>query len=447
MKNECCLYIYVGYAVCLFEEFWVLLHFSFAKIGNFSFASYLFTIFFHASSKKPTQIATFATHSSDYFMVNQRIIPILLLITFLTSACGSKSGSDAGGTDIFTSACYTPSDATGFSITSAPDGESTLLTVGNPWQGADSVASRLLLLRGGEEVPDGFQGAVLREGKAKRIVAMSSTYIAMLDALDELDRVAAVSGMRYIANENLRSRADRIIDVGNEQNADFELLVAAQPDLVLLYGVGGPSAMASKLDQLGIPYIYIGDYLEQSPLGKAEWIVAIGEIVGRRDKAIAFYNAVKARYEALTASVDSMAARPKVMLNSPYGDSWFMPGTENYMVRLINDAGGDYMLTENVGDTSVPVDMEKAYMLVGEADVWLNPGQITSNDELQRLLPRFADAEVVRHGRVFNNNARSTEAGGNDFYESGTLNPDLILADLIAIFRGSEPQTYYKQLK
>lgn len=446
MKNECCLYIYVGYAVCLFEEFWVLLHFSIAKIGIFFFRPISFCRFFSVCLEK-TVANCYLCHSFNNIMSKKLLITVLLLLPLLFSACGSKTGSDAGGTDTFTSVCYSPGDASGFVISAAPGGESTLLTVRNPWQGADSVASRLLLLRGGEEVPEGFQGAVLREGEAKRIVAMSSTYIAMLDALDELDRVVAVSGLRYIANERLLSRGDMIIDVGNEQNADFEQLVAAQPDLVLLYGVGGPSAMAAKLDQLGIPYIYIGDYLEQSPLGKAEWIVAIGEIVGRRDEAIAYYEAVKSRYEALAASVDPTSERPKVMLNSPYGDSWFMPGTRNYMVRLINDAGGDYLLTENVGDTSVPVDMEKAYMLVREADFWLNPGQITSRDELKRQLPRFADAEVVRQCRVFNNNARSTEAGGNDFYESGTLNPDLVLADLIAIFSGSQPQTYYKQLK
>lgn len=375
-----------------------------------------------------------------------RHLSILLPILIFLSGCGNKSANQANASEGPTTAVYSPRDASGFSITSAPGCESTLLTVYNPWQGADSVSSQLLLLRGGEEAPEGFSGSVLREGQARRIVAMSSTYIAMLDAVDALDRVAAVSGMRYIANGRLRARSD-IADVGNEQDADFEQLVAAQPDLVMLYGVSGPSAMASKLDQLGIPYIYIGDYLEESPLGKAEWIVAIGEIVGRRDEAVAFYDAVKSRYETLAASVDSSAVRPKVMINSPYGDSWFMPATGNYMVRLIADAGGDYLLPDNVGTKSTVIDMEKAYMLVQEADVWLNPGQASSLDELNRQLPRFADADVVTAGQVFNNNARSTSGGGNDFYESGAINPDIVLADLIGIFNGSDSLTYYKRLK
>ncbi len=375
-----------------------------------------------------------------------RRLYVLLPILIYFSGCVNKT-SHTDATEEFTTVIYSPRDASGFSITSAPGCESTLLTVYNTWQGADSVASHLLLLRGEEEAPEGFSGAILREGQARRIVAMSSTYIAMLDAIDALDRVAAVSGMRYIANERLRARSNEIADVGNEQDADFEQLVAAQPDLVLLYGVSGPSAMCDKLDQLGIPYIYIGDYLEESPLGKAEWVVAIGEIVGRRNEAVAFYDAVKSRYETLAASVDSTAFRPKVMINSPYGDSWFMPATGNYMVRLITDAGGDYLLPDNVGNKSTTIDMEKAYMLVHEADIWLNPGQTTSLDELKRQLPRFADADVVASGHVFNNNARSTSGGGNDFYESGAVNPDKVLADLICIFNGSDSLTYYKRLR
>ncbi len=116
--------------------------------------------------------------------------------------------------------------------------ESVLITVTNPWQGADSVTTWLFIARNGEEIPEGFAGQAL-EGDAKRIVAMSSTHIAMLDAIGEVGRVAGVSGIDYISNPDIQARRDSIGDVGYEGNINYELLLSLDPDLVLLYGVNG----------------------------------------------------------------------------------------------------------------------------------------------------------------------------------------------------------------
>lgn len=103
----------------------------------------------------------------------------------------------------------------------------------NPWQGADSVTTRLFISRNGEPVPEGFDGQVL-EGDAQRIVAMSSTHIAMLDAIGETARVVGVSGLDYISNPDIQARRDSIGDVGYEGNINYELLLSLDPDLVLL---------------------------------------------------------------------------------------------------------------------------------------------------------------------------------------------------------------------
>ena len=141
----------------------------------------------------------------------------------------------------------------------------------NPWQGSDSVTTRLFISRDGEKAPAGFDGSVL-EGDAKRIVAMSSTNIAMLDAIGKVSHLVGISGMDYVSNPYVRSHRDSIVDVGYDGNINYEMILAADPDIVLLYGVNGASSMEHKLKELNIPYMYVGDYLEESPLGKAEWI-------------------------------------------------------------------------------------------------------------------------------------------------------------------------------
>lgn len=370
----------------------------------------------------------------------------LLAVSLMSVSCSH------GGGDIreFDRLVYTPHFASGFDIRGAEGRESVILTVTNPWQGADSVTTRLFIARGGEEVPDGFDGQVL-EGDAERIVAMSSSHIGMLDAIGSAGNIAGVSGINFITNPTIQKRRDNIGDIGFEGNINYELLVSLDPDLVLLYAIREANSMEGKLRELGIPYLYVGEYLEESPLGKSEWLVALAETVGKREEGERIFAEIPVRYDSLRRVVAENALdAPSVMLNTPYGDSWFMPSTQSYMARLIADAGGDYIYKKDTGNASTPIDIEEAYLLTSQADVWLNVGSMHSLDELKEACPKFTDTRCVRNGYVYNNTLRINPTGGNDYYESGIVRADLVLRDLIKIFHPelvSEDFVYYKQLK
>ncbi len=373
-------------------------------------------------------------------------LAVVALCAIVVAACGRKSVS----LEDFDKPVYMLEYASGFDIKGADSKQSVLLTVTNPWQGADGIAVQLFIARDGETAPEGFDGQVL-EGDAERIVAMSSTHIAMLDAIGEVDRVVGVSGIDYISNPDIQARRDRIGDVGYEGNINYELLLSLDPDLVLLYGVNGASAMEGKLKELGIPFMYVGDYLEESPLGKAEWLVALSEVVGCRSEGEKVFAEIPVRYNALKQRVAENALdAPSVMLNMPYGDSWFMPSAGSYAVRLIEDAGGDYIYKKNTGNASTPVDMEEAYLLASAADLWLNVGMASTLGEVKAACPKFVDTRCFLNGDVYNNNACTNAAGGNDYFESAVVHPDLVLRDLVKIFHPElveEPFVYYKRLK
>ena len=305
-------------------------------------------------------------------------LSLILLLALALAGCRNKSSNL---TD-FNRSVYTPGYASGFDVKGADGRQSVLLTVTNPWQGAEGVETALFIARDGETAPEGFGGQVL-EGDAGRIVCMSSTHIAMLDAIGEAGRVVGVSGIDYISNPDIQARRDSIGDVGYEGNINYELLLSLDPDLVLLFGVNGASSAEGKLKETGIPFLYVGDYLEESPLGKAEWLVALSEVVGRRAEGEKVFVEIPVRYNALKQRVaDNALDAPSVMLNTPYGDSWFMPSTGSYAVRLITDAGGDYIYKKNTGNASTSIDMEEAYLLASDADVWLNVGMANTLDEL-----------------------------------------------------------------
>lgn len=371
------------------------------------------------------------------------------LISFLILALTS-CGHGETSADEYSIPLYSPEYASGFDIKGAEGKESSIITVRNPWQGADSVSTRLFIARNGEAAPNGFEDCVLN-GEARRIVTMSSSHIAMLDALGATDRIVGVSGLKFISNSYIQAHRDSIADVGYDGNVNYELILSLSPDLVLIYGVNGESPMTAKLKELNIPYMYVADYLEESPLGKAEWLVAMAEIIGQRPLGESVFSHIPQNYNALKQrATEANLPAPKVMINTPYNDIWYMPSSESYAVRLIEDAGGKFLYDKNNGNTSVGIDLEEAYMLASDADIWLYPGTAGTLAEVKTMVPKFTDTPPFVNGMIFNNNLRSTPDGGNDYYESGIVHPDLMLRDLIKIFHPelvSEDFIYHKQLK
>ena len=370
---------------------------------------------------------------------------ILYAIVWCMCSCGSS-----GNIDDYNLAVYTPTYAAGFRIVGAEGKQSTIIRVTNPWQSANDVETMLFIARGGEKAPAGFRGQVL-QGNAQRVVCMSSSHIAMLDAIGAVESVVGVSGKDFVSNPYIGANRHSIADVGYDGNINFELLVAQRPDIVLLYGVTGACTMQSKLDELGISYIYIGEYVEEDPLGKTEWLVAIAEIVGCREQGIAYFSQVPQRYNHLKAmAAAATSPLPRVMLNTPYADSWFMPSTTSYLARLIADAGGDYIYKKNTSNHSQPIDLEEAALLTTEADIWLHVEGVSSLKDLRQQYPKFAKMPCVQRGEVYNCDKRKVTGGGNDYWESGVVQPDVILRDLIKVFHPeliSEELVYYRKIE
>ena len=378
-------------------------------------------------------------------MIKQSIYTFILFsLLFLTSCISNKKTS----LEAFNQDIYTPEYAAGFKILGATNVQSTLIQVFNPWQGAKEVEMSYFISRNGEQAPTGFTGPTIPAG-AKRIVCMSSSYIAMLDALGQVNRIVAVSGIDYVSNPYILAHKDSIKDMGPEMN--YELLLGLKPDIVLLYGIGdAQTAITDKLKELSIPYIYMGEYLEESPLGKAEWMVVLSELTDSREKGIEIFSEIPKRYLSLKALTESVGQCPTVMFNMPWNDSWVMPSTKSYMAQLVADAGAEYIYKENSSNSSTPIGLETAYGLIQKADYWINVGSATSLDELKTVNPKFADAKAVRERTVYNNNLRLTPTGGNDYWESAVVHPDMVLRDLFHIFHPElvpDSLYYYRHLE
>lgn len=338
---------------------------------------------------------------------------------------------------------------------------SSILRIKNPWQGAENINKYVFLSREGQLPPPWLDADVVNV-PIKSAVCMSTSYIAFIDALGCDSIITGVSGAGFISNPNVvrRFNEGKIADIGYDTGVNYELLLTLKPDVVFLYGVAGEnSAVTDKMKELGMTVIFIGEYLENSPLGKAEWIVPMGEFLDKREEAQDLFADIAREYEnvariaaqAVSQAASKAVSKPKIMLNSPWRDSWFVPGDQSYMVRLINDAGGDYASKGADSDQSRPISTETAFIQASASDIWLNPGNAVSMADVAAMNPKFAQIPAVKNKKVFNNNRLVTPGGGSDFWESGTINPHIILKDMVRIIHpellpGYEPY-YFQQLK
>ena len=372
---------------------------------------------------------------------------IYLFISFISLLCFACQKKDKIHIELG-DYIYQPEYASGFNLQSIENSLNSLISIFNPWQDAKDYTFNLLVSRDSTDYYS-FDGQVLK-GTAQRIVCMSSTHIAMLEALGAIDKVVGVSGKQYISNPVIRN-SDAIPDVGYEGNMDYETLLSLHPDLVLLFAVNGVSALEPKLKEFGIPFLYVGDYVEESPLGKAEWIVPLAEVIGKRKEGEAIFEKISQKYGHLKSMIaNNELERPNVMVNAPFSDSWIMPSKDSYVACLIEDAGGNYILSSQSESNSIPIDQEEALRLLSFSDFWINVSTFQTLKELKESVPKFTSLNIFNSGNIYNNNLKATYGGGNDYYESGVVHPDLVLRDLIKIFHPElikEEFTYYHRLE
>lgn len=373
----------------------------------------------------------------------QRFVFFLIIIFFL-GGCAS-SGEKMQATE------NSNHFARGFQITKK--GEVTHLTVFNPWEKAKNVKFDYYLINGDRPIPDSLRTKNIIHTPVHRIICLSTSHLGFIDILKENQSVVGISGARYVSNPEIQERIknDETVDVGYGQNINYELIVSRQPDLVMVYGVGSEvTSYAQKLEELGIPVIMNAEYLEETPLGKVEWIKFMGTFFEKETEAENYFAKVEKNYKSLEKMVANKQDRPKVMVGSPYKDSWWVPGGNSYLANLIHDAGGAYLGKTNSSHESYVISFENALTWGNQADVWINMGNLASKQEILATDSRFENFHVFTNGKIFNNNKRLSEQGGNDFWESGTVHPDLVLRDLIAVFYPgliAEEMVYYQQIK
>jgi iron complex transport system substrate-binding protein len=330
----------------------------------------------------------------------------------------------------------------------------TILTIINPWQGAKNLNQIYYLAGRGSKIPSGIDTASVIQVPVKKIICMSTTHVAMISAIGEEDAIAGMSGTGFIFDSKLAGRLEKglIGDVGYEANLNKEMILKIAPELIMMYGIGGESsAYTGKINELGVKVIFNADYLEKDPLSKVEWIKVFGALFSRERLADSIYNSEVQKYNDLKIYISqNIRNRPRVLLGLPFKDTWYISPGNSYISKLINDAGGDYIWQNTRSEVSMPMGIEEVYLRALTADFWLNIGSVSSKDEISMVDQRLRDLPCFKNGRLYNNNRRISKEGGNDFWESGSVYPHIILKDIATILHpdlfGADELFYYRKI-
>ncbi len=314
--------------------------------------------------------------------------------------------------------------------------------VSKPWNGASFGFSYVFYPRGEKPPKISEPGARFVQTPIRSAVSFSASYLAAIEALGKLDSLIGLDSAAYAYSSAARARIDSgaMKEVMANWAPNVELLISMNPDAVFAYGMGNEWDIHPKLSEAGLPVIICAEWMENDPLGRAEWLKFFALFYGESAKAYESFARIEREYLAVKAdaakTIKSGAqaqAKPRVLVNAPFQGSWSVSGGQSYMARLIADAAGDYLWKDDTSSGGIVLSLEAVFERASTADIWLSPGTAASLQELFAQDSRFSALGVSQSGAVWNNTLRSLPSGANDYFESAVYKPQELLADIAAI--------------
>jgi iron complex transport system substrate-binding protein len=326
------------------------------------------------------------------------------------------------------------------------------IEVTQPWTGSEKTF-RYLVLEENQEIPTGTFDAVIQLPIAK-VILTSTTQIPHLDLLGMSDKLIGFPQPDLVSSEITRKLIDagKVQDLGAGPAANPELIIELDPNWIMISTLGDDLRYLDLLKTAEIQAIINGEYVEQHPLGRAEWIKFTGILLGKFEEANAVFEQVEKDYLqalSLAEKIDSID-KPSVLSGVMYQDIWYAPASGSWGAQILQNAGGNYVFEDQLGTGSLQLNYEFVLEQAMDADFWIGSADFASLEKMGELEPRYQAIKAFKDGNVFTYTQKKGETGGLEYFELGYMRPDLILKDLIKILHPSLLPDYelyfYKQL-
>ena len=263
----------------------------------------------------------------------------------------------------------------------------------------------------------------------------STTHIPSLEMLDEENKLIGFPNLDYISSEKVRTLIEqkKIKELGNNQSLNTEVILDLQPDVIIGYGIDNNNPTLDNLQKSGLKVMLNGDWNEETPLGKAEWIKFFGAIFGKQEKAEELFTKIETDYLKTIEIAKRATSTPTVLAGDMFEDKWYLPQGESWGAKFITNANGNYLWAKTKGTGSLSLSFEKVYSVAKNADIWFMD-QYTTLEEIKNANPHYSQFKAFKTKNIYSFSNKKGKTGGVIYYELAPNRPDLVLKDLVKIF-------------
>lgn len=372
---------------------------------------------------------------------NLLLLTIALVLTALCSCKGGSTNAVSGGDTLRLK--Y----ASNLSIV-RHEGY-TIASIADPWHKGKTLHRYILLADSTLDRGSLPEGTVIRT-PMRRAVVFTTVHCSLFLNLSASDVIKGVCDLRYIKLPWIQQqcRQGSVKDCGSGMSPDIEKIIDTKPDAILLSPFEN-SGGYGKLNEVDIPIVECADYMETSPLGRAEWMRFFGMLTGHEREADSLFAIVEKQYLALKAEAAKTKSRPSVVIDKKNGSVWYVPGGQSTMGVLIGDAGGDYVFASEKKSGSIAMPFETVLDRAGQADIWMlrySGDHTLTRQELLSEYGGYGELKAYKSGQTYGCNTKTSA-----FYEESLFRPDLLLADFISIIhpevKGIRPPKYFHHVE
>ncbi|GLU44421.1 ABC transporter substrate-binding protein [Allomuricauda sp. NBRC 101325] len=313
----------------------------------------------------------------------------------------------------------------------------TVIEVKSPWPGSEKTFTYALVPK--EKLAtitlpaDAFDAIVATP--VEKIVLTSTTHIAPVEALDELEAIVGFPNTDFISSPNARKLVNvgQIQDLGMNEKLNTEMTLVLNPELIVGFSISEDNKAYHVIKTAGIPVVYNGEWVEQTPLGKAEWIKFFAPFFQKEKLGDSIFASIEGNYKKATELAKNAKTQPTVLTGGLYKDVWYVAGGQSWMAQFLKDANADYLWRDNNETGSIGLSLEAVLEKGKAADFWFNPSAETTYEELGNINPHHKEFDAFVNKNVYSNAIEKGEKGGLIFYESAPQRPDIVLKDLVHI--------------
>ena len=258
------------------------------------------------------------------------------------------------------------------------------------------------------------------------------------------------------------SAQNTIVDCGSSMAPDIERIIALKPEAILVSPFEN-SGGYGKLDKLHIPLIEAADYMESSPLGRAEWMKFYGMLFGRAKnisttaveasmtaagkaseatlpascelRADSLFAKIEEEYLKLKAEAGKLPKGLSILTERKTGNVWYVPGGQSTIGILLKDANARYIFSDDQHSGSLPMSPEQILAKGSQVDVWAFKyfgGAPLSQVQLLQEYDGYKALAAFNRGNIY-----QVDTSTVPYFELTSFHPELLLREFIILAHGS----------